>query len=46
VEYKVAAEKYYTGLIADPNLHVKLTGSWQTTIGPELDSFGWFTPRD
>ncbi len=32
-------EKYYTGLINDPELHVKLTGSWETTVGPELDTF-------
>lgn len=38
-EYKAAAEKYFMGLIADPNLHVKLTGSWETIIGPDLDSF-------
>ncbi|KAG8836398.1 hypothetical protein FRC17_003308 [Serendipita sp. 399] len=38
-EYKAAAEKYYNGLIDDPELHVKLTGSWETVIGPELDTF-------
>ncbi|PVG01847.1 NIPSNAP-domain-containing protein [Serendipita vermifera] len=38
-KYKAAAEKYYTGLIEDPDLHVKLTGSWETIVGPELDSF-------
>ena len=32
-------EKYYTSLINDPELHVKLTGSWETTVGPELDTF-------
>jgi hypothetical protein len=39
-EYKKAAEIYYTSLIADPELHVKLTGSWETTLGPDMDSFG------
>lgn len=33
------------GLIADPNLHVKLTGSWETIIGPDLDSFGMCPPN-
>ena len=32
-------EKYYMGLINDPELHVKLTGSWETIVGPELDTF-------
>lgn len=32
-------EKYYIGLINDPELHVKLTGSWETTVGHELDTF-------
>ncbi|KII93671.1 hypothetical protein PLICRDRAFT_152597 [Plicaturopsis crispa FD-325 SS-3] len=31
--YKKAAEKYYTGLISDPELHVKLTGDWETVVG-------------
>lgn len=35
----VYREKYYTGLTQDPELHVKLTGSWETTVGPELDTF-------
>ena len=39
---KFYREKYYTGLINDPELHVKLTGSWGTTIGPELDTFRTF----
>ncbi|KAJ3763434.1 NIPSNAP-domain-containing protein [Lentinula raphanica] len=37
-EYKQAAEKYYTGLIRDPNLHVKLSGSWETLVGQQ-DTF-------
>ncbi|KAJ8523287.1 hypothetical protein ONZ45_g252 [Pleurotus djamor] len=37
-EYKQAAETYYTGLVADSSLKVKLTGSWETVIG-EQDSF-------
>jgi len=37
-EYKKAAEEHYGTLLADPNLHVKLTGSWETTVGP-LDTF-------
>lgn len=32
-------EKYYVGLKNDSELHVKLTGSWQTLIG-DLDTFG------
>lgn len=36
---RVCREKYYTALINDPELHVKLTGSWETTVGPELDTF-------
>jgi hypothetical protein len=35
----VYSEKYYTTLIEDPELHVKLTGGWETTVGPELDTF-------
>ncbi|EJD54432.1 NIPSNAP-domain-containing protein [Auricularia subglabra TFB-10046 SS5] len=37
-EYKKAAERYYTGLISDSQLHVKLTGSWETIVG-DLDQF-------
>ncbi|KAF8753959.1 NIPSNAP protein [Rhizoctonia solani] len=37
-EYKKAAEKHYTGLLADSDLHVKLTGSWEVTVG-KLDTF-------
>ncbi|KAJ3481582.1 hypothetical protein NLI96_g7562 [Meripilus lineatus] len=37
-EYKKAAEAYYTGIKNDPELRVKLTGSWETVIG-ELDTF-------
>lgn len=32
-------EKFYAGVAADPDLHVKLTGSWETIVG-ELDTFG------
>lgn len=35
---RVHSEKYYLGLIKDPELHVKLTGNWETTIG-EQDTF-------
>lgn len=31
------------GLLADPEFHVKLTGSWEVMIGP-LDTFGECTP--
>ncbi|ESK92672.1 nipsnap family protein [Moniliophthora roreri MCA 2997] len=37
-EYKEAAEKYYMGLVEDPRLHVKLTGSWETSVGDQ-DTF-------
>ncbi|EEB93802.1 hypothetical protein MPER_07498 [Moniliophthora perniciosa FA553] len=37
-EYKEAAEKYYMGLVEDPRLHVKLTGSWETSVGDQ-DAF-------
>ncbi|KAJ7597405.1 NIPSNAP-domain-containing protein [Mycena floridula] len=37
-EYKKAAERYYTGIRDDPALHVKLSGSWETTIGTQ-DTF-------
>ncbi|KDQ63122.1 hypothetical protein JAAARDRAFT_168615 [Jaapia argillacea MUCL 33604] len=36
--YKKAAEKYYTGIIADPELHLKLSGSWEVLLG-EQDTF-------
>jgi len=36
--YKAAAKAFYAGIAADPDLHVKLTGSWETVIG-ELDTF-------
>jgi len=32
-------EKFFTGLAQDPSLKVKLTGSWETLIGP-VDNFG------
>ena len=32
------SEAYYTGIKNDPELRVKLTGSWETVIG-ELDTF-------
>jgi len=37
-EYKDAAEKYYLGIKDDPDLHVKLTGHWETLVG-EQDTF-------
>jgi len=37
-DYKKAAERFYTGLVSDPELHVKLTGSWETVVG-EIDNF-------
>lgn len=33
------SEKFFTGLAKDPSLKVKLTGSWETLIGP-VDNFG------
>lgn len=36
--YKKAAEEYYTGIIRDPELNVKLSGSWETLVG-EQDTF-------
>lgn len=39
-EYVAAAEKYFTGLVNDKELRVKLTGSWETIIGADLDCFG------
>lgn len=32
------SEEYYTGIIRDPELHVKLSGSWETLVG-EQDTF-------
>ncbi|KAH9897876.1 NIPSNAP-domain-containing protein [Cubamyces lactineus] len=37
-EYKKAAEAYYTAIKEDPDLHVKLTGSWEAVVG-EQDTF-------
>ncbi|KAH8099830.1 NIPSNAP-domain-containing protein [Cristinia sonorae] len=37
-EYKKAAEGYYATIKDDPELHVKLTGSWETVVG-EQDTF-------
>ncbi|TFK30944.1 NIPSNAP-domain-containing protein [Coprinopsis marcescibilis] len=37
-EYKKAAERYYVGIKDDPELGVKLTGSWETLVG-EQDLF-------
>jgi hypothetical protein len=34
-------EKYYAGIKDDPELHVKLTGSWETLVGQQ-DTFGRF----
>lgn len=31
-------EEYYTGLVSDPELNVKLSGSWETLVG-EQDTF-------
>ncbi|EGO04629.1 hypothetical protein SERLA73DRAFT_173886 [Serpula lacrymans var. lacrymans S7.3] len=36
--YKHAAAKYYAGIKNDPELHVKLTGSWETIVGDQ-DAF-------
>ncbi|PAV22047.1 NIPSNAP-domain-containing [Pyrrhoderma noxium] len=36
--YKIAATIYYQGIRSDPNLNVKLTGSWETIIG-DTDTF-------
>jgi hypothetical protein len=33
------SEEYFAGLAKDPSLKVKLTGSWETLIGP-VDNFG------
>ncbi|TFL03646.1 NIPSNAP-domain-containing protein [Pterulicium gracile] len=38
IEYKKAAERFFTGIKDDPELHVKLTGNWETVVGP-LDTF-------
>lgn len=42
------SEKYYTGVKSDSDLHVKLTGSWETIVG-ENDTFGlsstWHSQR-
>jgi len=44
-------EKYYAGIKDDPELHVKLTGSWETLVGQQ-DTFGmsstmfWFSHLD
>jgi len=32
-------EKYYTGVVGDSNLKIKLTGSWETIVGAQ-DTFG------
>ncbi|KAI5121296.1 hypothetical protein M0805_003765 [Coniferiporia weirii] len=37
-DYKKAAESYYTGIKSDPQLNVKLTGSWETIVG-DNDTF-------
>ncbi|OBZ79104.1 Protein NipSnap 2 [Grifola frondosa] len=36
--YKKAAEEYYTAIKDDPELRVKLSGSWETIVG-EQDTF-------
>lgn len=38
-ELILQSETYYTGLVSDSQLHVKLTGSWETVVG-EVDQFG------
>ncbi|KAF8522850.1 NIPSNAP-domain-containing protein [Gautieria morchelliformis] len=37
-DYKKAAERYYTGVAVDPDLNIKLTGSWETIVGAQ-DTF-------
>ncbi|TEB38840.1 NIPSNAP-domain-containing protein [Coprinellus micaceus] len=37
-EYKQAAQRFYTAIKDDPELQVKLTGSWETLVG-EQDTF-------
>ncbi|KAF8346944.1 NIPSNAP-domain-containing protein [Amanita rubescens] len=37
-EYKRAAERYYTNVRNDPELGVKLAGSWEVVVG-ELDTY-------
>lgn len=32
------SERFFTGIKDDPELHVKLTGNWETVVGP-LDTF-------
>ncbi|KAH8835571.1 hypothetical protein DL96DRAFT_1574778 [Flagelloscypha sp. PMI_526] len=34
-EYQEAAGKFYAGVAKDFNLHVKLTGSWETVVGDQ-----------
>lgn len=36
------SEAFFTGITADSNLHVKLTGSWETMVG-EMDTYGEFS---
>ena len=36
---KLFREKYYAGIKDAPELHVKLTGSWETLVGQQ-DTFG------
>jgi hypothetical protein len=38
----VIREEHYGALLANPDLHVKLTGSWETTVGT-LDTFGVYS---
>jgi len=37
-EYKKAAEQFYPAIASDSSFHVKLTGSWEVTVG-QLDTF-------
>ncbi|KAF8204033.1 NIPSNAP-domain-containing protein [Pholiota molesta] len=34
-EYKKAAERYYKGIQEDSQLHVKLSGNWETLVGDQ-----------
>jgi hypothetical protein len=38
IKVNLCSEKYYAGIKDDPDLHVKLTGSWETIVG-EQDLF-------
>ncbi|KAF8512846.1 NIPSNAP-domain-containing protein [Hysterangium stoloniferum] len=38
-QYKKAAEKFYTTVVADSEMKIKLTGNWEVVVG-EQDTFG------